>query len=49
MTLGMVFGLTSDGYNLRDHLPIAKLEGAGIPPGTWTPAGSTVFMVRKAA
>lgn len=49
MTLGMVFGLTRAGYSLTDHVPRAALEAAGIPPETWTPEGSTVFLVRKAA
>lgn len=49
MTLGMVFGLTRAGYSIANHVPRAVLEGAGIPPETWTPDGSPVFLVRKAA
>ena len=49
MTLGMVFGLTRDGYSLENHIPRAALEAAAIPHETWTPRGSTVFLVKKAA
>lgn len=47
MTLGMVFGLTREDYSLLNHVPRQKLEAAGIPPDTWTPDGSTVFLVRR--
>lgn len=49
MTLGMIFGLTRAGYSLLNHIPREALEAAEIPPETWSPNGSTVFLVKKAA
>lgn len=49
MTLGMVFDLTTANYTLRDFLSERQLVSAAIPAITWTPIGSTVFLVRKAA
>lgn len=46
-TLGMVFGLTTEGYSLANHVPPAALRRAAIPEDLWTPRGSTVFLVRK--